>query len=70
MTERRPFVGEDDDRARAILDLVAASWNKLGISTLVRTAPATQIVPSACTPTERASVGSSPSTSQCNVPSG
>lgn len=31
---------EDDERARAILDLVAASWNEIGISTLVRTAPA------------------------------
>jgi peptide/nickel transport system substrate-binding protein len=31
---------EDDERAQAILDLVAASWNEIGVSTLVRTAPA------------------------------
>jgi peptide/nickel transport system substrate-binding protein len=34
---------EDDERARAILDLVAASWSEIGISTLVRTAPADEL---------------------------
>ncbi|MCA9877799.1 MAG: peptide ABC transporter substrate-binding protein, partial [Thermomicrobiales bacterium] len=34
---------EDDERARAILDLVAASWRELGVSTLVRTAPADEL---------------------------